>query len=166
MKKDVYLLDIEVYRNLFFVGCRNYRTKEDLTFEMSPRKDQRKELYEWLSNYNGFMVTFNGQHYDEVVLKYFLKQYDEEFAYCSTSNLTFWIKQMSDKVIGEKYNDYKEYKWFKTAWTSIDLMCYWSRGLRIQKHISLKALAIQLNYDEIQELPFTPDYVFKTNEEI
>ena len=33
MKKDVYLLDIEVYRNLFFVGCRNYRTKEDLTFE-------------------------------------------------------------------------------------------------------------------------------------
>lgn len=166
MKKDVYLLDIEVYRNLFFVGCRNYRTKEDLTFEMSPRKDQRKELYEWLSNYNGFMVTFNGQHYDEVVLKYFLKQYDEEFAYCSTSNLTFWIKQMSDKVIGEKYNDYKEYKWFKTGWTSIDLMCYWSRGLRIQKHISLKALAIQLNYDEIQELPFTPDYVFKTNEEI
>ena len=52
---------------------------------------------------------------------------------------------------------------FKTGWTSIDLMCYWSRGLRIQKTIlSLKALAIQLNYDEIQELPFTPDYVFNT----
>ncbi len=101
------------------------------------KKDQRKELYEWLSNYNGFMVTFNGQHYDEVVLKYFLKQYDEEFAYCSTPTSPL-IKQMSDKVIGEKYNDYKEYKWFKQVGLLIDLMCYWSRGLRIQKHISLK----------------------------
>ena len=73
--KDFYVLDIEVYKNLFFVGCRDYRTKREYTFEMSPRKDQRKELYEWLTNYNGFLVTFNGLHYDEVVLKYFMKQY-------------------------------------------------------------------------------------------
>ena len=166
MKKDVYLLDIEVYTDLFFVGCRNFRTKKDLTFEISRRKDQRNELYEWLSYYNGFLVTFNGLHYDEVVLKYFLKQFEAEFATCSVSNFTFWIKKMSDKIIGEKYDDYKEYKWFKTKWTSIDLMCYWSRELRIAKHISLKSLAVQLNYDEIQELPFSPEHVFQSNEEI
>lgn len=164
--KDFYVLDIEVYRNLFFVGCRDYRTKRNYTFEISPRKDQRKELYEWLTNYNGFLVTFNGLHYDEVVLKYFMKQYYEEFASTSVSNLTFWIKQMSDKIVREDYESYKEYKWFKTGWTSIDLFCYWSRGLRISKHISLKALAVQMNYDEIQELPFSPDHVFQNEEEV
>lgn len=52
----------------------------------------------------------------------------------------------------------KPYKWnnqeFSLNWTTVDLYLYWSKGLRISKKLSLKALGIQLNYPVVMELPY------------
>lgn len=128
--------------------------------------DDRIELKQWLRNFTGFLITFNGNKYDLAVL-----------AYCDMNN--YWLGQ-SKEVFNQKikaFSDllintddelfvykYMNYKLFK--FTSIDLYLYWARLLRISKKISLKALGIQLNYPVVQELPYPPDIRSLTKEQI
>lgn len=162
--KGTWILDIEVYKGLFFVGIKDYKREVVYTFEISPRKDEREKLYKALTKFSGFLVTFNGLHYDEVVLSYFIKNY-KKLNTLSVKDFCLEIKDFSDNVIHEDFEKIKYYKWFKRNWTSIDLFCYWSKNLRQSKQISLKGLAIQLNHEEIQELPFDINHEFTTDEE-
>lgn len=163
--KGTWILDIEVYPNLFLCSFKDYKEKKDYTFEISFRKDDRERLFKALNSFGGFLVTFNGLHYDEVVLSYFLKEYKtlksmEWDEFCAD------LKDFSDLIIAENFEKIKYYKWYKRPWTSIDLFCYWSKGLRVSKQISLKGLGIQLNHPEVQELPFHINHHFKKEEDI
>jgi len=60
MKNDVKELDIETFYNYFLVGIKDFRTENVITFEIKNSLDQRKELYDYLNNYDGFLITFNG----------------------------------------------------------------------------------------------------------
>lgn len=163
-KKATWLIDIEVYGDLFFCGIKDYKKQTVHTYEISERKDDRERLYNDLSNFDGFLVSFNGLHYDEVVLKYFLQEYDKKLLHSNVATLCFYLKRISDSVIDEDFDVIGTYKYIRTKWTSIDLYCYWARMTRISKKISLKGLGIQLNYDEVQELPFDPNHLFGSND--
>ena len=43
--RKTWLLDIEVYPNFFFIGVKDYRTKEILKFEVSNEKDDREKIF-------------------------------------------------------------------------------------------------------------------------
>ena len=163
--KGTYLLDIEVFEDLFFVGIKDFKNQKVYTFEVSERKDQRQELYKLLTSFQGFLVSFNGLHYDEVVLLYFMKHYNEFLKDASLEEFFYFIQDMSDSIIDENWDVVKMYKYGLRGWTSIDLFMYWSRGLRLSKQISLKTLGIQLNHEEVQELPFPIGHRFGTNDE-
>jgi hypothetical protein len=64
-------MDIEVYPNYFQVGVKDFISKDIITFEVDDRKDERNQLFTFLTTYKGYMITFNGIHYDNVVLAYF-----------------------------------------------------------------------------------------------
>ena len=155
---QTHIIDIEVYPNMYLVGVRDFKEQKTFTFEVSERCDQRMELYTYLSEFTGFLVSFNGLHYDEVVLKYILKEWNKLKGlsvdkFCST------LKRISNDVIESDDNPscfdrIKWYKWMEPKWTSIDLFCYWSKMLRQSKKISLKSLAIQLEHNHIEELPY------------
>src|SRR5690606_1399007 len=146
------IVDIEVFPNFYFCGIKDYREKKIFSFEVSKYLDQREEFYNWYSTYKGYLVTFNGEHYDNVVNNYIIKSWDvlknlsvEEF------NLT--VKNFSDEVINDNYEKIKNFK-KSNGYISIDLFLYWAKSIRQSKKISLKSLAVQLNWDEIQELPY------------
>lgn len=155
------LYDIECFPNFFFVGFKNYETKEIITFEISEHKDQRKELYEFIKNIdknNTFFISFNGIDYDNIVLNYFYKNYKESsFENWDIDSLLNALKEFSNYVITNKdnYNNL-EIKYFKyhNKWIDIDLFRYWSKMTRINRKISLKSLGIHLNHIRVQELPF------------
>ena len=161
--KGTMLLDIEVYPDLFFVGVKDFKEQKVHTFEMSHRKDERLKLHNFLKVFKGFLVTFNGIHYDEVVLKYFLKDF-KILKDLDIVDFLYAIKDFSDDVIRDDDN-VRPIRWLKTTWISIDLFLYWSKGLRLQKQISLKSLGIQLNHEEVQELPYPINHYFKGNDE-
>ena len=71
--KGTWLCDIEVYPDLFFVGIKDFKNKKVFSYEVSERKDERDKLFKDLTSFSGFFVSFNGLHYDEVVLLYFIK---------------------------------------------------------------------------------------------
>lgn len=166
---QTWIVDIENFNNLFFVGIKDFKNQTITNYEVSERRDDRQPLYEALAKFDGYLVTFNGLHYDEVVLKYFLKEYDK-LKKLSVEKFLKEIKNISNHTIdSDKYptsfDKIKWYKWYKgTNWTSIDLLCYWSKMLRLSKKISLKSLAVQLNHDEIQELPYLHDKLLTADE--
>ena len=163
--KGTWLCDIEVYPDLFFVGIKDFKNKKVFSYEVSERKDERDKLFKDLTSFSGFFVSFNGLHYDEVVLLYFIKNYKSLLKDCSLSEFFYFIKDVSDSIINEDWDTIKLYKYAFRDWTSIDLFLYWSKMLRISKQISLKSLGIQLNHEEVQELPFPITHLFGTNEE-
>ncbi len=69
------------------------------------------------------------------------------------------LKDWSDYIINNDFwwhdQELKKYK-YQNKWLDIDLFLYWSKLLRLSKKLSLKGLAIQLNYPVVQELPFDP----------
>lgn len=154
-KTDVVFGDIESYPNFFCLGLNNFRTGETQLYEISEEKDDRKSFYNFLDNYNGFFVTFNGISYDNTVLMYFYQNY-KKLSLLNWFELVLQLKRFSNKVINddEYYDEIKKYRWAKFKWTDIDLLLYWSMNLRKSKQLSLKALAIQLHYPVIQPLPY------------
>lgn len=152
------LYDIEVYRNYFQIGIKDYITKETISFEISELEDNREEIYKYFKNLKGFLVHFNGIYYDNMIMYYYLNNY-ELLKLLTREQLNSKIKDFSDKVIDSdnNYEELKKYKYYKKNWIDIDLFLYWSKGLRVSKKISLKSLGIQLGYPVVQELPFKPD---------
>lgn len=153
------LYDIESFKNFFCVAIRDHISKEEYYFEISEVQNDIDKIYKWFKNFNGYLVAFNSLHYDDVMIKYLLDNY-KSYVGKSYLDITLDLKTFSDRIIHSEDNQdelIKRYKYYKQSWITIDLFSYWSKGLRISKKLSLKGLAIQLGYDTIQELPYTPD---------
>ncbi len=156
--KEKWMYDIEVFPNYFCVGLKNFTTKQLIYYEISERQDDRKDIFEWFNKYSDFLISFNGIHYDNVVISYLLRNW-KKIILLNAIECCAFLKAFSNKVIhqDEYWEDIKWYKWTKHKWIDIDFMTYWSLQLRRQKQISLKALGIQLGYPVVQELPFPHD---------
>ena len=156
---DKQLYDIECYKNYFCVGIKNFISKEILFYEISEERNDIHEIYKFFKDYTGFLISFNGIHYDNMVIKYLLKNYGN-YKYLNYANICLELKYFSDKIINDGFDDeVKQIKYMKTSWIDIDLFAYWSKMLRISKKISLKSLGVQLGYNTIQELPYKPDSI-------
>ena len=159
------LTDIECYTTYFLLGCKDYKDKTKFSFEIGERIDQRKELKLFLDTYNGFWITFNGIHYDNMVLAY--GQQNNWWMHESALYACKRLKEYSDKIIHLEDGEYKEVslqKYHKWQFTNIDLYLYWAKLLRMSKKISLKSLGIQLGYPVVQELPFPPDMILEKDQ--
>ena len=157
MNKKLY--DIECYKNYFCVGIKDFITKEITFYEISEERNDIDKIYGFFKSYTGFLISFNGLHYDNMVVKYLVKNY-ENLKYLGYSNICLELKYFSDKIIEDIFDeDVKQIKYMKSQWVDIDLFAYWSKMLRISKKISLKSLGIQLGYPVVQELPFKPNSI-------
>lgn len=150
------IFDLETYPNAWICGIKNFRSKKVINLEVSEEFDDRDKIYEFFSKYDGYLIGFNSINYDEMMIKYFLKEF-KFLRKCSKKDFLESMKSFSDKLIDNENNrDYlKKYFYQEITWTSIDLFLFWSKMLRISKKISLKSLGIQLNYSVVMELPYS-----------
>ena len=161
MNEGKILYDIEVYTNYFCVGIENYVTKQKTFYEISEEVNDIHKIYNYFNTFNGFLISFNGVHYDNMVIKYIVQNY-HKLKYLNYIDICVQLKYLSDKIINDGYDDeIKQLKYGKVKWIDIDLFLYWSKMLRISKKISLKSLGIQLGYPVVQELPYTPSSILK-----
>lgn len=71
-----FVYDLESYPNIWTCCIADIQTRKLKVFEVSTRKDQREEMFEYLRNVrrqNGIMVGFNNNGYDYPLLHQFLK---------------------------------------------------------------------------------------------
>ncbi len=151
-----FVYDIEIYQNFFCITFLDYHSENKIIFEISERINQYEELVEYMNNIprTSYGISFNGIDYDNLILNRLVKGRYQRDNYLK---ITGQIKDFSDYVILNKddnnyYEQIKKYKWGHN-WIDVDLLRYWSMGLRKTKQLSLKSLAVQLNYPVIMELP-------------
>lgn len=167
MKNDVMLYDLEIFPSSYFeCGLKNFKTKEVINLEVSEWCDDRKVIYDFFSSYDGYLVSFNGIYYDNMLIKYFLKEY-KRLVKLEVISFLDEMKLYSDKVINSEQNrEYlNRYRYVDIKWTDLDIFLFWSKMLRQSKKISLKSLGIQLGYPVVQELPYNEKTVL-TKEQI
>lgn len=147
--KTCIVFDIEVLKNIFTCTCKNTDTGIINTFEISSRKVDIEELYNYFKQ-NCYFVGYNNHHYDNPVLNYLFYLFTKDyFEYFSTRQITESVFRMSQIVI-DKNSDFelwKEYKYTKN-FLSIDLLTMlYSKALRV----SLKEMQVTMQYKNVEE---------------
>ena len=140
-----FVYDIEIFPNFFLLCALDVHTNEKISFEISPRKDERIQLIEFLKS-DIRLFGFNCINYDGKVLQKLLN-----LTHLKGKVLIPTLKQHSDKLItDDKYNMFQ--KRF-TLCPNIDLMLmhHFDNDAR---RASLKQLEFAFQMTNIQELPF------------
>lgn len=175
-----YVYDLEVYPNLFmgifinldskynayinqYIECD---IKGDIAGKIEALRNIDYKIFTISENINEFaalanwiekkqIVGYNNHHYDDKILR-FLVYYREHLTDYSNNMMTLAIHNLSNIIISSNY--YNENEIFQAvskwgAFYSIDLM---KTHYLDKKRISLKNVAIKLNWYRIQDLPIKP----------
>lgn len=147
--KTCIVFDIEVLKNIFTCTCKNTDTGIINTFEISSRKVDIEELYNYFKQ-DCYFVGYNNHHYDNPVLNYLFYLFTKDyFEYFSTRQITESVFRMSQIVI-DKNSDFELWKEYKYArnFLSIDLLTMlYSKALRV----SLKEMQVTMQYKNVEE---------------
>lgn len=148
--KNVFIYDLESYPNCWLCCIADVEKRSIKVFELSFRKDQREEMFEYLREIykvKGVMVGFNNLGYDYPVLHQLLKD---------KSMSPKELFQYGDKVIKSGYTDNRWQYVVKdkdVMIKQIDLFKIHHFDNRA-KATSLKMLEFNGRSDNIQELPY------------
>ena len=74
--KYLYCYDLEIYPNCFLCCVADLVKRKISVFEVSTRKDQRKEMFDYLREAyrnKGWFIGFNNVGFDSPLLHHFLK---------------------------------------------------------------------------------------------
>lgn len=144
MKKKLCIYDIEVLPNCFICCCRIAKG-QIITFEISARKFQLKELVEFFRREDIVFVGYNCLSYDGPIVNmlienYWPLSYDKNYL-----KVTDACYKMSKNIINGGTSEYRWHKHFE----QIDLMTMMaSRALRV----GLKSLQVTMCYHNVQEM--------------
>lgn len=149
--------DVEVYPNFFCCSFVDYDSDKEITFEISERKNDLGSLVAFINKDLEYFISVNGIHYDNYIVMFLYN--NAKYLYnCDYKTICKQLKILNDKIIDfpEELYTLSRYK-RNIPWKSIDLFLYWSKMTRISKKLSLKSLAVNMNWPKIQELPIEPN---------
>ena len=139
--------DIEIFSNLFLNYFYNIETKEKIIFEISPRKNQCKELVSFLSQ-KPTIIGYNNIGFDYPLLYYFLILNKKNL---TGSKMVLALKKRANELVNNQYPPN-----LPLLFPVIDLMRIWHYD---RKKISLKTLQFALRKENIQTLPYKHDSI-------
>jgi len=143
---DWIVYDIEVFINFFYILCRNITKGVTFSYEISPTKDERKELLEYLNNTNQLMIGFNNLKFDWPLLNHFedlMKRYPNMSIDVLNNNLKKKANQLIKSSFVHPNNKILQLDLLK-------LNHYDNKN----RSCSLKALEFAMRMDNVQELPY------------
>ena len=142
--------DCETYPNVFTLAAEHADYPIKWSFEISPWKDDSKELLNWLYwivAQKGQLVGFNFLNFDGPILQYFLKMQGHATAVD--------LYQLAMQIINSQDED----KFANLIYPS-DRFCTWICLWKLHhfdnksKMTSLKALEFNMRLDSVEDLPF------------
>ena len=146
-KANVY--DIEIFPNCFH--CTIYDTEDNkFTFlEISERKNQLDELYQFFDKDDIILVGYNNHHYDDVIINYIIDYYYKmkKLNYISICKSLF---NLSRVIINSEEGNIDSWKRWKYAhyFKSMDLLTMlFSSKLRV----GLKEMQVTMHFRNVQE---------------
>lgn len=150
--KQNYIYDLETYSNFFCGVFQNHEGTK--VFEISSRRNDSKELLKFYTTQINYAIGFNNLGFDAQVLEYLIENPD------STPEELFRFVQ--SKLIGDD-NKFKPYAEHKLSVPQIDLYLI-NHFNNKARATSLKWLEFQIDYPNIQDLPYKFDTVLEDYE--
>ena len=151
---NVITIDIETYKALFLVCCKEYTTGAKISFELSYRKNEIDYLVRYLQDNNkqkDFFVTYNGIAFDSQVLQFIINK-NESWYNSTYTEVLNEIYEFAQKTIDDRnYNIPIKYKEDYLDFKQIDLMAMLHFN-GDAKRTSLKFAEFSMDLD-IEELP-------------
>lgn len=149
--KIVWVYDIECFPNVFSCTCKNTERGQIITFELSSRKNQLAELYDFFKHSDNILLCgYNNKGYDDVIINYILEYYNPlsrnniATVCASIKNLSDLIVESETKESQDRYTHWKYLNYFE----SMDLLTMmFSSKLRV----GLKEMQITMFYTNVQE---------------
>ena len=147
--ENVNVYDIEIFPNCFH--CTVYDTENDkhLLFEISERKNQLIELYNYFTSNNKIFAGYNNHHYDDPIINYIIDYYSKmiNMNYNIICNSLFNLSRI---IINSEEGNTDTWKKWKYAhyFHSMDLLTMlFSSKLRV----GLKEMQVTMHYKNVQE---------------
>lgn len=147
---NYWVFDLETYPNCFLMGIANMQQRKMKMFEISFRKDQREEMFEYLRGVRrqkGVLVGFNSLSFDEPVLQQLLK------------NKTMTVAEIYEYAMKVIQSGYGENKWqyqVRDKDRLLDQLDLFKMNHfdNKAKATSLKMIEFNSRADNIEDLPF------------
>lgn len=147
MKLKLCVFDIETPPNALICCCRVLGEKM-ITFEISARKFQLKELVEFFTCGKYIFVAYNGIHFDSPIINMLIDKYWELYLDRNYLVVAGACYKMAGVIINGDPALWKKYK-YMNSFPQLDLMTMMaSRALRV----GLKSLQITMCYHNVKEM--------------
>lgn len=146
MKQLIY--DIEVFPNFFCACFEEYGNDNKYYFEISPWQNDRSKMMDFIKG--NILIGYNSLAYDNILMNYIIDWPRDNND----------IYNMSKIAIRGEYEHTKAFRYPKT-YTAIDIMTMLFSKMQ---RVSLKELAVNVNYPKIQDLPKHFDDQVEQNE--
>lgn len=149
--KIVWVYDIESFPNCFTCTCKNTENHQLITFEISSRKNQYDQIYDFFVNSkNKLFCGYNNKGYDDIMINYLI-EYHRSFATTTSEIICRSVKHLSDYIVeAESKEDKNKFiHWqYLNYFESMDLLrMMFSSKLRV----GLKEMQITMFYPNVQE---------------
>lgn len=145
-RSEAWVYDIETYPDFFCVVAISTLTEEVRIFEISKRKNDLEDMREFFQN--RWFVGYNNKHFDDPIVA----------ALCMDMKGKLWSEiteravGMANHIISGGFID-KRYK-YQRLFASMDIMQIIRVGAMTA---ALKAIAINIKWPKIQEMPISPN---------
>lgn len=153
------VFDLECFSNFFSATFVDYDSDDKLVFEISERQNDITNLVMFMGQPRT-LIGFNSLHYDNLLMNYLWKNH-ARLSDVDYKQITAELKKLNDKIIedeGADKNTIRNYT-YNLPYKSIDLFKYWSLLTVRSRKLSLKSIAVNINWPRIQELPHKPSYI-------
>lgn len=165
--KIVYVYDIEVFQNIFHCSVKNTETGDIYKFEISPRKNQLRELVKFFKQVNTYIkwgdyyttteqidskiifCGYNNLHYDNPIINYII-EYEDTLMSRNIATICSSIFNLSRTITTSSEEDISAWKhWKYQIWfDTFDLLTMlYSNKLRV----GLKEIQVTMQYPNVQE---------------
>jgi hypothetical protein len=145
MDNKRWIYDEEMYPNAFILCAKNVDTKQRVSFQISPYKNDKEALARWLLNDVVDMVGYNNLFYDYQLLDYLIKTVFN----LRGRDIVAKMYRKSSYIINKSRYPKKTYHLRK----QIDLFKI-NHFDNVNKSTSLKLLEFNLKMKNIQDLPY------------
>jgi DNA polymerase elongation subunit (family B) len=155
--KQIWIYDIEQFCNLHTNTFMSKNTKEKRVFQIGFGKNDLVSYVHFLKTECAGLVGFNNEDYDYPMLHYIFENF-HKLQYMTSNEINQLLYDESQRIIHTEYPAIKQ-----PIIKQLDLFKIWHFNNKARM-MSLKAIEIALNMENVQDLPFAFDQPVQENQ--
>lgn len=158
MNNNVWVFDLELFRNFFSGVFLNTKTNDVKYFVIHEVRDDRKNFLKFIKSVKG-LIGFNNINYDYPLLHHILTN-EKKFINLKVNKLLDNLFYKGQDIISSKYSSIQK-KHVKIPQLDLYRIKHFNNKA---KAVSLKWIEFAMNWENLMDLPFKYDHVVSANE--